>query len=162
MRLSTQQLGHHVGPDDAWLAARGLRTLDVRMQRHQQSALEIAQWLRDQGEVAQVLHPALPDCPGHTIWQRDFTGSSGLFSFVLNGGDESARAALIDGLAHFGIGYSWGGFESLAIPADPASIRTATQWHAEGPLVRLQIGLEDPADLIEDLAAGLKRFRAHV
>ncbi|MEK6637382.1 MAG: cystathionine beta-lyase [Pseudomonadota bacterium] len=162
LRLCTQQLGHHIGPDDAWLAARGLRTLDVRMQRHQQSALEIAQWLRDQGEVAQVLHPALPDCPGHSLWQRDFTGSSGLFSFILDGGDEAARAVLIDGLAHFGIGYSWGGFESLAIPADPAAIRTATRWHAKGPLVRLQIGLEDTADLIEDLAAGLKRFREHI
>jgi cysteine-S-conjugate beta-lyase len=161
LRFTTQELGHHVGPDDAWLAARGLRTLDVRMQRHQASALEIAHWLRDQPEVAQVLHPALPDCPGYVLWQRDFTGSSGLFSFVLDGGDDAARAALIDGLNHFGIGYSWGGFESLAIPADPASIRTATQWQAGGPLVRLQIGLEDPADLIEDLAAGLKRFRAH-
>jgi cysteine-S-conjugate beta-lyase len=159
LRFTTQELGHHVGPDDAWLAARGLRTLDVRMQRHQASALEIAHWLRNQPEVAQVLHPALPDCPGHSLWQRDFGGSSGLFSFVLDGGDDVARAALIDGLAHFGIGYSWGGFESLAIPADPASIRTATRWHAEGPLVRLQIGLEDPADLIDDLAAGLKRFR---
>lgn len=161
LRLTTQELGHHVGPDDAWLAARGLRTLDVRMQRHQASALEIAQWLRDQPEVAQVLHPGLPDSPGHRLWQRDFSGSSGLFSFVLDGGGEAARAALIDGLAHFGIGYSWGGFESLAIPADPASIRTATLWRAKGPLVRLQIGLEDPADLIDDLAAGLKRFRAH-
>ncbi len=161
LRLTTQTLGHHVGPDDAWLAARGLRTLEVRMMRHQQSALEIAQWLRDQPEVQQVLHPAFPDCPGHLHWQRDFTGSSGLFSFVLDGGDEAARAALIDGLAHFGIGYSWGGFESLALPVDPLSIRTATRWQAAGPLVRLQIGLEDPADLIEDLAAGLKRFRAH-
>ncbi len=161
LRFTTQELGHHVGPDDAWLAARGLRTLDVRMQRHQASALEIAHWLRDQPEVAQVLHPALSDCPGHALWQRDFTGSSGLFSFMLDGGGEAARAALIDGLAHFGIGYSWGGFESLAIPVDPASIRTATRWEAKGPLVRLQIGLEDPADLIEDLAAGLKRFRAH-
>jgi cysteine-S-conjugate beta-lyase len=161
LRFTTQELGHHVGPDDAWLAARGLRTLDVRMQRHQQSALEIARWLRDQPEVAQVLHPAFADCPGHALWQRDFTGSSGLFSFVLAGGDDGARAALIDGLAHFGIGYSWGGFESLAIPVDPASIRTATPWQAKGPLVRLQIGLEDPADLIEDLAAGLKRFRTH-
>jgi cysteine-S-conjugate beta-lyase len=159
LRFTTQELGHHVGPDDAWLAARGLRTLDVRMQRHQASALEIAHWLRDQPEVAQVLHPAFPDCPGHTLWQRDFTGSSGLFSFVLDGCEEAARAALIDGLDHFGIGYSWGGFESLAIPVDPSSIRTATQWHAKGPLIRLQIGLEDSADLIEDLAAGLKRFR---
>ncbi len=160
LRLTTQQLGHHVGPDDAWLASRGLRTLDVRMQRHQASALEIARWLHVQPEVARVLHPALPDSAGHALWQRDFSGSSGLFSFVLSGGDDRARAALIDGLEHFGIGYSWGGFESLAIPADPASIRTATRWDAAGPLVRLQIGLEDSADLIEDLAAGLLRFSA--
>jgi cysteine-S-conjugate beta-lyase len=160
LRLTTQQLGHHVGPDDAWLASRGLRTLDVRMQRHQASALEIAHWLQGQPEVARVLHPALPESPGHAMWQRDFSGSSGLFSFVLSGGDDRARAALIDGLEHFGIGYSWGGFESLAIPADPASIRTATRWDADGPLVRLQIGLEDSADLIEDLAAGLARFKA--
>lgn len=161
LRLTTQELGHHVGPDDAWLAARGLRTLELRMMRHQASALEIARWLIDQPDVAQVLHPALPNCPGHSEWQRDFCGSSGVFSFVLDGGDEAARAALIDGLAHFGIGYSWGGFESLVIPADPGSIRTATRWQAKGPLVRLQIGLEDPADLIDDLAAGLTRFRAH-
>ncbi len=159
LRFTTQELGHHVGPDDAWLASRGLRTLDVRMQRHQESALAVAHWLRDQPEVAQVLHPALPDCPGHELWRRDFTGASGLFSFVLDGGDAAACAALIDGLEHFGIGYSWGGFESLAIPADPSAIRTATRWQAAGPLVRLQIGLEDAGDLIADLAAGLARFR---
>lgn len=159
LRLTTQQLGHHVGPDDAWLAARGLRTLDLRMQRHQASALTVANWLAAQGEVARVLHPALPDCPGHALWQRDFGGSSGLFSFVLDGGDDASRAALIDSLVHFGIGYSWGGFESLALPADPARIRSATRWEAEGPLVRLHIGLEDPEDLIEDLAVGLAAFR---
>ena len=158
LRFTSQELGHHVGPDDAWLAARGLRTLDVRMQRHQESALIIAHWLRDQPEVAQVLHPALPDCPGHSHWQRDFSGSSGLFSFILNGGDDTACAALIDGLEHFGIGYSWGGFESLALPVAPSKIRTATSWSAPGPLIRLQIGLEDSADLIADLAAGLARF----
>lgn len=160
LRRLTQQLGHHVGPDDAWLAARGLRTLDVRMARHQENALTVARWLADQPEVARVLHPALPGCPGHDVWRRDFRGSSGLFAFVLDGGEEMACRALIDGLVHFGIGYSWGGFESLAIPADPARIRTATSWRAAGPLIRLQIGLEDPADLIEDLAAGLSRFSA--
>ena len=159
LRFTTQELGHHVGPDDAWLASRGLRTLDVRMQRHQESALAIAHWLRDQPEVAQVLHPALADCPGHELWARDFTGASGLFSFVLDGGDNAACAALIDGLDHFGIGYSWGGFESLAIPANPSAIRTATRWQAAGPRVRLQIGLEDADDLIADLTAGLARFR---
>jgi cystathionine beta-lyase len=120
--------------------------------------LEIAHWLSEQPEVARVLHPALPDFPGHAIWQRDFAGSSGLFSFVLNGGDETARAALIDGLTHFGIGYSWGGFESLALPLEPQKFRSATQWQAEGPVVRLQIGLEDVGDLIADLRDGLDRF----
>jgi cysteine-S-conjugate beta-lyase len=158
LRHTAQQLGQYLSPDDAYLAARGLRTLDVRMARHQASALAIARWLDEQSEVARVLHPALPSCPGHDIWQRDFSGSSGLFSFVLKGGNDAARAALIDGLAHFGIGYSWGGYESLALPVDPAKYRTATQWDAPGPVVRLQIGLEDPGDLIADLAQGLARF----
>lgn len=160
IRQTAYLFGQMTSPDDAWLAARGLRTLGVRLNQHQASALRIAQWLAQQPDVARVLHPALPSCPGHALWQRDFTGSSGLFSFVLKGGDEKARAALIDGLAHFGIGYSWGGFESLALPVDPARYRTATAWQAEGPLVRLQIGLEDSDDLIADLDAGLARFRA--
>lgn len=160
IRQSAYLFGQMVGPDDAWLASRGLRTLGVRLKQHQDSALAVARWLAEQPDVARVLHPALPSCPGHDLWARDFTGSSGLFSFVLKGGGEAARAALIDGLAHFGIGYSWGGFESLALPVDPARYRTATRWEAEGPVVRLQIGLEDPADLIADLATGLARFRA--
>ena len=159
LRQTAYLLGQMVSPDDAWLASRGLRTLGVRLNQHQESALQIARWLADQPDVARVLHPGLPSCPGHENWVRDFTGSSGLFSFVLKGGDEAARAALIDGLDHFGIGYSWGGFESLALPVDPARYRTATSWQAEGPLVRLQIGLEDPDDLIADLDAGLARFR---
>lgn len=159
LRQTAYLLGQMVSPDDAWLASRGLRTLGVRLNQHQDSALQIARWLADQPDVARVLHPGLPSCPGHENWARDFTGSSGLFSFVLKGGDEAARAALIDGLDHFGIGYSWGGFESLALPVDPARYRTATSWQAEGPLVRLQIGLEDPDDLIADLDAGLARFR---
>jgi len=120
--------------------------------------LQIARWLETRPEVARVLHPALPSCPGHDLWRRDFKGASGLFSFVLDGGDEAARAALIDGLDLFGIGYSWGGFESLAIPVDPHRHRSATKPSFAGPLVRLQIGLEDPDDLIADLAAGLDRF----
>jgi cystathionine beta-lyase len=160
IRQTAYLLGQMVSPDDAWLASRGLRTLGVRLKQHQDSALAIAHWLSDQPDVARVLHPALPDCPGHALWQRDFSGSTGLFSFVLSGGDDAARAALIDGLAHFGIGYSWGGFESLALPIDPARYRSATRWEAEGPAVRLHIGLEDPADLIADLDAGLTRFRA--
>lgn len=160
LRTTTYALGQHVGPDDAWLGARGLRTLDVRMARHQENALAVARWLATRDEVARVLHPALPDCPGHDIWARDFAGSSGLFSFVLNGGNDAARTALIDGLALFGIGFSWGGYESLVIPSEPARLRTAVPWEAPGPLVRLQIGLENPDDLIADLAAGLDRFRA--
>mgnify|MGYP001217581925 FL=1 len=160
LRNTSQQLGQVMSPDDAWLAARGLRTLDVRMERHQASALKIAHWLAEQPEVARVLHPALPGCPGHEHWKRDFKGASGLFSFILNGGNEASRAALIDGLAHFGIGYSWGGYESLALPVDPEKYRSVTKWEAEGPVVRLQIGLEDVDDLIEDLRAGLARFVA--
>ena len=157
LRDATYQLGQCASPDDAFLGARGLRTMAIRLKQHGEAGLKIAAWLKDQPEVARVLHPAFPDCPGHDAFVRDFKGSSGLFSFVLNGGDEAARTALIDGLRHFGIGYSWGGYESLAIPVDPH--RTATKWSAEGPVVRLQIGLEDPDDLIADLDAGLARFR---
>lgn len=158
LRRTAQLHGQYVSPDDAWLAARGLRTLAVRLKLHEQNALEVARWLAGRPEVARVLHPALADCPGHDIWARDFSGASGLFSFVLKGGDDAARARLIDGLAHFGIGFSWGGYESLALPVDPAGLRTATSWHAEGPVIRLHIGLEDPADLIADLESGLRRL----
>ena len=156
LRQTTYQLGQHVSPDDAWLGARGLRTMGIRLAQHHQSGLKIAVWLAGQPQVARVLHPALPGDPGHTLWARDFTGASGLFSFVLNGGDDAARAALIDSLQLFGIGFSWGGFESLVVPSDPQ--RSAVPWTAEGPLVRLHIGLEDPDDLIADLAQGLERF----
>jgi len=163
LRDTSFQLGQVASPDDAWLGSRGLRTMAVRLRQHQDSALQIARWLAEQPEVARVLHPALPSCPGHEIFARDFLGASGLFSFVLNGGAkekwEAARAALIDGLEHFGIGYSWGGFESLALPIDPARHRTATRRDDAGPMIRLQIGLEDADDLIADLDAGLARFR---
>lgn len=160
LRAATYQLGQTASPDDAWLGARGLRTMAIRLEQHGRAALQIAEWLKARPEVARVLHPALPDCPGHEIFLRDFKGASGLFTFILNGGDEKARAALIDALAHFGIGYSWGGFESLAIPVDPERYRTATKWEAEGPAIRLQIGLEDPEDLIADLEQGLAAFRS--
>lgn len=158
LRRTAQQLGQVVSPDDAYLAARGLRTLEVRLKQHQQSALTVAHWLKHRPEVGQVLHPALPDCPGHDIWKRDFKGSSGLFSFQLNDGDEQSRAAFIDALTLFGIGYSWGGFESLALPVDPGKYRTATEWTMKGALVRLHIGLEDPDDLIADLAKGFEHY----
>lgn len=158
LRRTAQQLGIVVSPDDAFLAARGLRTLEVRLKQHEQSALAVAQWLKSRPEVGKVLHPALPDCPGHEIWKRDFHGSSGLFSFELADGDEQSRAAFIDALTLFGIGYSWGGFESLALPVDPGKHRTATEWTMKGALVRLHIGLEDPDDLIDDLAKGFEQF----
>ena len=158
LRRTAQLHGQCVSPDDAWLASRGLRTLGVRLRAHEENGLTVARWLKDQPEVARVLHPAFQDCPGHEYWRRDFKGASGLFSFILNGGDDAGRARLIDALEHFGIGFSWGGYESLALPVDPGAIRTATKWAAEGPLVRLHIGLEDPADLIGDLAKALKRF----
>ena len=160
LERTSWDLGHSLSPDDAWLGSRGLRTMGVRLRQHQESALAIARWLKERPEVARVLHPALPDCPGHDHWARDFKGSSGLFSFVLAGGDDAARTRLIDGLELFGIGYSWGGYESLAVPVDPERLRTATRWDAEGPAVRLNIGLEDIDDLIADLAQGLARWGA--
>jgi cystathionine beta-lyase len=160
LERTSWDLGHGVSPDDAWLGSRGLRTMAVRLRQHEASALAVAHWLRGRPEVARVLHPAFEDCPGHAHWKRDFKGASGLFSFVLAGGDDAARTRLIDALELFGIGYSWGGYESLAVPVDPQALRTATRWEAEGPLVRLHIGLEDAGDLIADLDAGLRRYAA--
>lgn len=160
LRRTSQSLGQCIGADDAYLALRGLRTLGVRLRQHQEGGLAVARWLADQPQVARVLHPALESCPGHDLWRRDFSGASGLFGFVLDSGDDGARTALIDGLKLFGIGFSWGGFESLALPVDPAKLRTATAWEAEGRVVRLHVGLEDHDDLIADLAAGLARFDA--
>ena len=153
LRRTAQMLGQVVSPDDAYLAARGLRTLVVRMKAHEASALDLAHWLEARSEVASVLHPALPNCPGHAHWKRDFTGSAGLFSFVLNGSADQA-AAFIDALQLFGIGYSWGGFESLALPVYPEKYRSAVPWTAEGAVIRLQIGLEDVDDLRADLEGG--------
>ncbi|HEU5482466.1 MAG TPA: cystathionine beta-lyase [Sphingomicrobium sp.] len=149
-------LGDAVSSDDAWLAARGLRTLGLRLKRHEESGLKIASWLADQPQVARILHPAFESCPGHEYWKRDFSGSTGLFSFVLDGGDPEARDRFVDRLELFGIGYSWGGFESLAVPADPVRSASKSEW--AGPLVRLHIGLEDPDDLIADLAHALAEY----
>ncbi len=160
LRRMAQLHGQFVSADDCYLMLRGLRTLSLRMAQHQASALQIAHWLEAQPEVALVLHPALPSHPGHALWQRDFTGASGLFSIILNGGNKAARAAMVDSLMLFGIGYSWGGYESLALPIDPEKYRSATQWQAQGPAIRLSIGLENPDDLIADLAQGLAQFRA--
>jgi cystathionine beta-lyase len=156
IQLLGWDLGHSVSPDDAWLGSRGLRTMAVRLRQHEASALRIAQWLEEQPEVGVVLHPALPDCPGHEIWKRDFTGSSGLFSFELKDADAAVRAVFVDQLKLFGIGYSWGGYESLAIVVDP--VRTVAKAPAPN-LVRLHIGLEDCDDLIEDIARALQQYR---
>lgn len=150
------QFGHAAAPDDAWLTSRGLRTLAVRLKRHEESALKVASWLAEQPQVARVLHPAFESCPGHDYWKRDFKGSAGLFAFALNGGTSEARDRLIDNLELFEIGYSWGGFESLAVPGEPPRSATNPDWG--GPLVRLQIGLEDPEDLIADLGQTLANY----
>ena len=151
-------MGLYASGDDCYLALRGVRTLPTRLKRHQSNAMALTNWLAGRSEVARVLYPALESDPGHAIWKRDFSGATGLFGIVLNPVSETAVAALVDGLDHFGIGFSWGGFESLIIPA--AITRTARQYHAEGPVLRVHAGLEDPDDLIEDLAKGFERLRS--
>jgi cysteine-S-conjugate beta-lyase len=151
---AAHHLGQSVGPDDVFLALRGLRTLSVRLARHQQSALELARWFSQRGEVLRVLHPALESDPGHAIWKRDFSGSSGLFSVILKPVSEKAVDAFLDALTLFGMGYSWGGFESLVVPFDCKDYRTATKWAPGGPALRFHIGLEEVDDLKADLARG--------
>jgi cystathionine beta-lyase len=153
-------LGVCAGPDDVFLALRGMRTLAVRLAQHQRSGLEMARWLASRPEVASVLHPALEGDPGHAIWKRDFTGASGLFSIVLKPAPQKAVDALLDAVRLFGMGYSWGGFESLIIPFDCDSYRTATKWAPDGPTLRLHIGLENVEDLKADLARGFAAFNA--
>jgi cystathionine beta-lyase len=153
-------LGVCAGPDDVFLALRGLRTLAVRLAQHHRSALDMARWLATRPEVIRVLHPALESDPGHAIWKRDFTGASGLFSIVLKPAPQKAVDALLDAVKLFGMGYSWGGFESLVIPFDCAGYRTATQWAPGGPTLRLHIGLENVEDLKCDLERGFEAFNA--
>jgi cysteine-S-conjugate beta-lyase len=155
---TTFDLGQCVSPDDAWLGARGLRTMGVRLKVQGEAGIAIAEWLATRPEIGQVLHPALPDFPGHDIYARDFSGSGTVFSFAFAGGDIAARTRFIEALDLFGLGYSWGGFESLVTPVDLGGVRSATQRRYSGPLVRLQIGLEDPDDLIADIANALKAF----
>ncbi len=161
-RLEAGQLeiGWATSPDDAYAMLRGLRTLGTRLDRHGANGLEVAAWLKSQPQVTQVLHPALPGAPGHDIWKRDFSGACGLFSVVLKPGSPRAVDAFLDALTLFGLGYSWGGFESLAIPCDPQLGVRIEKTAFAGPLIRLHIGLETPADLIADLAHALAAYDA--
>ena len=147
------------GPDDVYLGLRGLRTLALRLREHEAQALAVARWLAARPEVARVLHPALESHPGHAIWKRDFKGSTSLFSIILKPCSDRAVAAMLDGLELFGLGYSWGGFESLVIPFDCSTYRTATEWKPGGPALRFHIGFEDLEDLKADLEAGFARLK---
>ena len=148
------------GPDDVYLGLRGLRTLGIRLDRHYQSGLAVARWLEGRPEVLRLLHPALPSHPGHALWKRDFTGASGLFSMVLKPVPKKAYHAFVNTLELFGIGASWGGYESLAIPFDCTPLRTATRWEPGGPTVRFHIGLEAVEDLTADLERGFAALAA--
>jgi cystathionine beta-lyase len=160
LKTTVRYTGQCEGPDDVYLGLRGLRTLAVRLERHQQSGLAIARWLEQRPEVLRLLHPGLPSHPGHGIWKRDFAGASGLFSMVLKPVRKEAYHAFLDVLELFGIGASWGGYESLAIPFDCAQLRTATRWQPGGPTVRFHIGLEAVDDLISDLERGFAALAA--
>jgi cysteine-S-conjugate beta-lyase len=160
IRPVVAELGFSAAPDDLYLGLRGLRTAMVRMRQHEAQALALARWLEQRPEVKRVLHPALPSHPGHEFWTRDFTGSSGLFGIVLHEAPKDAVAAMLDGMELFGMGYSWGGFESLILPTHPEKLRSATQWTPGGPTLRIHAGLEDLDDLIADLESGFARFNA--
>ncbi|MBT5264760.1 MAG: cystathionine beta-lyase [Rhodospirillaceae bacterium] len=159
MYKAARQLGQFAAPDDLYLAQRGLRTMEVRMQRNAETSIQMAKWLETRPEVSCVLHPALESHPDHALWKRDFTGAAGLFSFVLQPCSDAALTALLDGLELYGMGASWGGYESLVIPQFPATARSATEWTEPGQLLRIHTGLEDPEDLIADMGAGLDRLR---
>ena len=160
LKETVNTYGLCAGPDDIYLALRGLRTMGVRLAQHQKAALEVAQWFEQRPEVLRVLHPALPSNPGHAIWKRDFSGASGLFSIVLKPASETAVHAFCDALTLFGMGFSWGGYESLVIIFDCAAYRTATPWSPGGPCLRFHIGLEDTSDLIADLEQGFAAMKA--
>lgn len=160
IQQAREDLGFCAGPEDCYLGLRGLRTMGIRLDRHGASAIAMAEWLAQRPEVAKVLHPALPGHPGHDLWKRDFTGSSGLFSIILKPCSKDALAAMLNGMALFGMGYSWGGYESLMIPFNCTAYRTATQWRPEGFTLRLHIGLDDVEDLKADMEAGFARLNA--
>jgi cystathionine beta-lyase len=160
LKDTVHAFGLCVGPDDIYLALRGLRTLAVRLARHNESGLAVARWLESRPEVKRVMHPGLASDPGHALWKRDFTGASGLFSVTLAPASERAVHAFMDALTLFGMGFSWGGFESLVILFDCAEYRTATRWAPGGPTLRFHVGLEDTGDLIADLERGFAAMRA--
>ncbi len=160
LRQGMYDLGSYVSPDDCYQALRGLRTLSVRLERHQTNALKLSRWLQTRPEVERVLYPALADDPGHALWQRDFSGASGLFGMLLKPCPAQAWHAMIEGLELFGLGASWGGYESLIMPNHPERYRTATTWDPTWPSIRIHAGLEDPDDLIADLEAGFARLNA--
>ena len=159
VKRTAVRIGAAAGPDDLYLGLRGLRTLGVRLRRHGEAGLALADWLSRQPEVTRVLHPARPGDPGHDLWRRDFSGTSGLFAVTLEPCAKAAIAAMVDHFELFGLGYSWGGFESLALPVHPRRVRTATSWDHAGTLLRFHAGLEDIDDLIRDLEAGFARLR---
>ncbi|HEX4944573.1 MAG TPA: cystathionine beta-lyase [Usitatibacteraceae bacterium] len=159
LHATSRDLGQTASPDDIYLMVRGMRTLAIRLEKQGAAALDIARWLQGRPEVKRVLHPGLESDPGHALWKRDFKGSSGLFGVELQPCTRAQVAALVDHCGHFGIGYSWGGFESLIIPANLRHGRQVRPWDG-GPLIRLHIGLEDPADLMADLDAAFARWRA--
>jgi cystathionine beta-lyase len=158
LRHGMQDLGAFISPDDCYQGLKGLRTLAVRLERHQATGLRLAEWLRARPEVERVLHPALPDNPGHELWRRDFSGASGLFGVLLKPCPKEAWRAMVEGLELFGLGASWGGYESLIMPNRPERYRTATTWDPTFPSIRIHAGLEDPDDLIADLDAGFARL----
>src|SRR5690242_7399115 len=153
-------MGLCVGPDDMYLGLRGLRTLGARLAQHQASGFKVARWLAERPEVLRIIHPALAGDPGHAIWRRDYLGACGLFSMVLKPVAESSVHAFLNALKLFGLGVSWGGYESLAIPFDCASMRSATTWAPGGPAIRFHVGLEDADDLIRDIERGFAALAA--
>jgi len=160
LHATVDQMAILPGPEDVFLALRGLRTMDLRLREAERQGLALAKWLQGRSEVLRVIHPALDDHPGHSLWKRDFSGSSGLFSAILNPVSETAVAAMLDTLELFGMGYSWGGYESLVTPFDCSSYRTATSWAPGGPALRFSVGLEDIEDLKEDLDRGFRALAA--
>ena len=160
VKKTASTAGYCGGPDDIYMALRGLRTLGVRMRRHYESALAVAAWLQKRPEVHRVHYPALPEDPGYGIWKRDFLGASGLFGFTLKSYSDSAFAAFLDHMDLFKLGYSWGGYESLMVPTYPSTLRSSTRWEAPGPSVRIHVGLENVNDLLDDLECGFARLRA--